>query len=121
MKPEGLPVKVTTFLALPALAATLLALNACSSAPGARYTPGNIDSPAADASGTAIRQSDSSAPAQVPEECKDSAVRTRVDACNPPKGPASQTPPPVNSEAAPVAPPVQTDPTVPAAADPPPR
>ena len=103
---------VITIRALPALAATVLALGACSSAPGARYTPGNIDNPAADASGTAIHQAESGAPAQVPAECKDSAVRTRVDACNPPKGPASQEP---------VAPPVQTDPTVPATADPPPR
>ena len=113
--------KATTIRSLPALAATLLALSACSSAPGARYTPGNIDNPAADASGTAIRQAESGAPAQVPEECKDSAVRTRVDACNPPKGPASEPPAPANPEAAPVAPPVQTDPTVPATADPPPR
>lgn len=96
--------------------AASVALAACSSAPEARYTPGNIDSPASDASGTAIRQADSASPAQVPEECKDSAVKERVDACNPPKGPTNQAP-----QGSQTAPPTPTDATVPATPDPPPR
>jgi hypothetical protein len=106
--------------ALPALALTLLAAG-CSSSPQTRYTPGDIDPKASDASGTAIHQAETSAPAQAPPECKDSAVKTRVDACNPPKGtanPVPANPVPANPEAAPVAP---ADPTVPATADPPPR
>jgi hypothetical protein len=81
-------------LTLPALVAALALLSACSSTPEPRYTPGNIDNSAADASGTAARQADAATPAQVPEECKDSAVRERVDACNPPKGPPAAAPPP---------------------------
>lgn len=121
-----LKMKATTKRALPALVATLLAATACStSAPDARYTPGNIENSGADASGTAIRQAETSAPAQVPEECKDSAVRSRVDTCNPPKGPASKQPADTsesaNPNAEPAAPPAQTDPAGPATADPPPR
>ena len=71
----------------PALAATLVALAACSSTPEARYTPGDIENSASDASGTANRQADAVSPAQTAEDCKNSSasVRTRSEACNTPK------------------------------------
>jgi hypothetical protein len=93
---------------LPALAATLVALAACSSTPEPRYTPGNIDNSASDASGTAIRQTDQASPAQVPEECKNADVKSRVDACNPPKGPVSN--PGAGTESPPTAPPPTENP-----------
>lgn len=84
--------KALAVCSFPALAATLLALAACSSTPEARYTPGNIDRSASDASGTAIQQADAVTPAEVREECKDTppSVKSRVEACNPPKEPQKQ-------------------------------
>src|SRR6185295_18692500 len=91
----------TPVRAVPALVATLVALAACSSTPEARYTPGNIDNSASDASGTAIRQADAVSPAEVREECKHTppSVKSRVDACNPPKEPVN--PPPADSQPTP--------------------
>src|SRR6185436_17909029 len=87
--------------ALPPLVATLIALAACSSTPEARYTPGDIDNSASDASGTATRQADAVSPAEVRKDCKDTppSVRSRVAACNPPKEPVN--PPPADSQSAP--------------------
>jgi hypothetical protein len=81
--------------ALSALAATLVALASCSSTPEARYTPGDIDNSASDASGTTTRQADAVSPAQTAEDCKNApaSVRSRSDACNPPPEGAANPPP----------------------------
>ena len=89
---EGTSMKTFAVRSLPALVATLFALAACSSTPEARYTPGNIDNAASDASGTAIRQADEVTPAETREDCKNApaSVRSRTNACNPPKGPVNE-------------------------------
>jgi hypothetical protein len=91
---RGTPMSPLQIRVLPTLVAAIVGLAACSSTPEARYTPGNIDNSASDASGTAIRQAESVSPAEVPADCKNTpaSVRSRVAACNPPKGPVNEAP-----------------------------